>query len=442
MIKEKIFFLKNYFFRRKALEKYKKIKEYDSLDFQDMEKINFQKRKIIVLNAYNNSKFYKKFYDANNFHPSCLKSERDWEKIPILSKELIRKNEKEIFISDNNKSHFLVSTTGGSTGEPLRVYHDKRNYQETYGWKVFDWWGVEKGSNIAFIFRLTRSGIVNKLINKIIWFPTNRIFLDVSSSTYIDFDRFILKIKKNKPKIIQGYTGALNEFALYCYSLQITFTFVKAIWCTSSPLTSTIKNNIAKVFNADIYDQYGSGEVFWIATECRQHNGLHIHTDSRHIDIVDKNGISLPKGKMGRILITDLDNQLFPIIKYENGDLSSINPTYCKCGLPYPLLNKINGRVSSSIKLPSGGFIAGDYFTTIFDEYVDFVSKFQIKQLENYSLEIYVVLKDNTKDKFLEEIEKRLYVKTKNLISINFILVKALQNTRNGKNQFIISEVV
>jgi phenylacetate-CoA ligase len=308
---------------------------------------------------------------------------------------------------------------------------------------MMQWWGLGLGTQIGCVFRLRFASKLRILINGLIWFPTKRLFLDASSFSPEDVKVFITKFIKHKAKIIQGYNGALSQVAEYVIANNINITGVKAVWGTSSPLTYTIRKNFEKAFNADVYDQYGSGEVYWVATECEKHEGLHIHQDMRHVDIVDETGRNLPNGNMGEMLVTDLDNELFPIIRYKNGDMSIIKVESCSCGRPYDLLEKISGRVSDLIKLPKGGFISGDYFTTIFDDYPDLINGFQIHQTKDYKININVaILNDNLETQnSLDTIEKVVIEKTKNEVEVSINKLAKIDNSIGGKNRFVICDI-
>tara|TARA_R100000655_G_C2992756_1_gene193337 strand:- start:520 stop:984 length:465 start_codon:yes stop_codon:yes gene_type:complete len=130
------------------------------------------------------------------------------------------------------------------------------------------WWNLSISPNIAFVFRLTRSSKISVLLNKLMWFPTKRVFLNASSVNEEKIKKFLTEVVENKIVVLQGYTGTLNEVANYVILNNIKVDNIQAVWCTSSPLTRNIRINLQKAFGAKIYDQYGSGEVYWIATEC------------------------------------------------------------------------------------------------------------------------------------------------------------------------------
>lgn len=435
------FVIKNRAIRHRALRKYEYFKKNDLKSKRDLEVINWGKRKNIVRYAYENIQFYKKFYDECDFHPDQLKSQRDWDLVPVITKEDIRDNYNKIINPNIIKKRHLVSTTGGTSGTPLKVLHDKENYSDVNGWRVMKWWNLPLSPNIAFVFRLTRSSKISILLNKLMWFPTKRIFLDASCVTDEKIEKFISRIIENKILVLQGYTGALNEIANYVLNNAIKVEGIQAVWCTSSPLTKKIRNNLKTAFDAEVYDQYGSGEVYWIATECDHHEGLHVHSDIRHVDIIDNNNLKVEDGNLGNIAITDLDNYLFPVIKYKNGDLSLIKTENCSCNRSYPLLEKIYGRVTDLIKLPDGGFIAGDYFTTIFDDYPNHINAFQVHQKKDFSIDINIKFKTENNAKMIETIKAIINKKTLNKVPLRINMVDEIQDNLAGKNRFVISDI-
>src|SRR5690606_14470352 len=121
----------------------------------------------------------------------------------------------------------------------------------------------------------------------------------------------------------------------------------KMCWTTSSPLTAVQRKIMERAFGCKVLDQYGCCEVFWLAQECPHQLGLHVNYDFRDITIIDEKNRSInATGEQGKIAITDFHNQVFPIIKYLNGDEGSYKNEMCSCGLPFPLLRPVKGRVT------------------------------------------------------------------------------------------------
>src|SRR5690554_5846816 len=195
--KKRIFQLKLRHILRKTND-LKRLKNIESLNVKELRELNFNKRKIIVSYAYENIPFYKELYDKHNFNPNSLLEEGDWSKVPVISKEMLKKNTQSIINPNFDQSRLRLSVTGGSTGVPLKVYFDKKTPLELFGWRTLSWWGVRPWENQAYIYRNVRKGF-GEIINKAMWWPTQRVLLDCSSMGNRDMEVFVKQINKIKP---------------------------------------------------------------------------------------------------------------------------------------------------------------------------------------------------------------------------------------------------
>lgn len=363
-----VFWLKNRLLRRTAIQQYEEAVLSDTLSVQELNELNWKKRKAIVLHAYNHSVFYKRFYEEHHFHPSMLRSEDDWEMVPVLEKEYVRKYLEDIRDADVSSKYVGVATTGGSTGMPLKVYTDKRFYTEILAWRAFRWWGVSPGDHVGIIHRSVPSSFLGQLINRCIWWPTRRAYLNASSIQKSDIEKFVRLLISQRTKWIVGYVGGIEKVADYILENDIHLKSVRLVWSTSAPLLEFVRQKIEKAFGCRVMDQYGCNEISHIAIQCPVCKGLHVNSDYVHVDIVDEKNRQNKVGESGDILVTNLEGKAFPLIKYRLGDGSAYSLGKCSCGRPYPLLKSVAGRTSDSILTPSGILLESIYLTSIFDE--------------------------------------------------------------------------
>jgi phenylacetate-CoA ligase len=271
------------------------------------------------------------------------------------------------------------ATTGGSTGRPVTVLNDKGARVEANLWRVVRWWGVEPYDDSAYIYRSTRAGLRRRL-NDVAWWPTRRIFLDASLMTPESMLTFAEKCNALQPRLLQGYVGAVYEFALFLRDRGISIAAPKAVWVTAAPLLEHQREVMEKVFEAPVYDQYRTCEVPWLAAECPAQNGLHMMHDMRAIEFVDDQGRVTPDGAWGSVVVTDFENRVFPLIRYSLGDVGRRLTGPCDCGLSLPRMDKVRGRVSDRLLLPDGRIVSGEYLTTLFDSHPQAVTAFQVRQ--------------------------------------------------------------
>ena len=148
------------------------------------------------------------------------------------------------------------------------------------------------------------------------------------------------------------------------------------------------------------------------------------------------------EGETGKIVLTDLENLFFPLIRYEIGDFGRALPGVCKCGVKLPLMDQVKGRISDIIRLPNNKVISGEYMTTIFDHAPDMVKEFQVVQKTDYSIEIRVVpnVEYLNIDSGLLAVKTKLSLESENLVSVRIRKMEELP-IEKGKVQFIKSEL-
>lgn len=438
-IRKLIFDLKSRYLKPKLFRVH--MANENALKSNNIEDINFNKRKALVIHAKENSLFYSKKYASLNLNPFQMLTEEDFIRLPVVTRADLTSSFSEIISKTVSKWDYSKATTSGSTGATISVLHDKRYPIAPIQWRVLQWWGIKPYDHTAFIYRFKRRPSHN-LWNSILWWPTKRIFLAGSVMDPHKIRKFVCNYNILKPTLLQGYVDVVYEFALFLKDKNIKIHSPKAVWVTSAPLTVQQRQTMEEVFKAPVYDQYGSTEVMWVSSECKEQNGLHVMTDVRHIEIVDDNNQPVPKNSWGKILITDLHNYAFPLIRYEIGDYGRFLDRKCPCGSPLPLMDSVRGRQSDVIKTPSGIEVYGDYLHSLFDEFPDTIREFQIVQAKDYVIKLfYVPVPDKNIDSVIKSVMQKLDIELNSEITIKSFKVDKVEQI-NGKTPFIISHIL
>ncbi len=103
-----------------------------------------------------------------------------------------------------------------------------------------------------------------------------------------------------------------------------------------------------------IYDIYGLTEVYGpgIGISCDEHAGMHVWSDYVYMEIIDpETGEVLPDGEQGELVLTTLQKQGAPLIRYRTHDLTRIIPGQCACGCPHPRIDTLVGRTDDMFKV-------------------------------------------------------------------------------------------
>ena len=411
--------------------------QYWSID--EFENLRRKKQEETVLHAFNNSSFYKKLYRGVGFSPEDMRQEGWFERLPIVKKEHVRDSFDEICVQSNIR-HLVVSSTGGSTGVPVRFGYDSRVPFEAYGWRMLGWWGISPADDGGYVWRNPRTSRWSIALNRALWWPTRKIKLDASSMSEESLYSFINLWNRVRPPQLQGYVGAVAELALFIESHHVDFVPPRVVWVTSAPLLPPQRVLMERVFQSPVYDQYGCCEVSHIAAQCECGGDLHVNVERVHVEFVGDKNRPAPVEQWGRTLLTKYDDPVFPLIRYEVGDTGRWLDKTCPCGRTLPIIDRVKGRTTDMIRLPSGRILSGEYLTTIFDAYPDAIRSFRVIQRKDASLMIeYIPLSDKLIEPVIEIVKKTLREKVCQEVPILFAKVDCIQHDR-GKLKFVIRE--
>ncbi len=426
--------------KRGAIQAYRSAINNQFLSEDELSELSWLKTQKLLSYAFKNVPWYNRKFTEVGLHPLDIKNPEDYNQVPILRREDIKEN-FELFISKEiNPNSLKISTTGGSTGTPLKIGMSKNGIRELPKWQMYSWWGLNPRTNMASIYRgIPANGIKKVALNLISW-PQKKIQMDATQMSRKKIEEFILKMNKVKPQLIHGYVGAIDTIADYILENNISVPAPKVLWVTAAPITTIQEKKINKAFRAPVCNQYGCSELYFVSAECQHKTGLHIFSDSVKVEILTNNNEVQQPNKYGKIVLTNLDEYHFPLIRYENGDTGRILTQKCTCGMTLPLMDKVKGRISDNIELPDGTILAGEYLTTIFDDYSDFVKQFQIIQSKDKNIRINVVIYPDKKvDEILTIIKKTLVEKIHNQVKISINIVDHISVIK-GKLRFIVKE--
>lgn len=441
-ILSEVFWIKNHIFRDKAIKEYKTALQNELKTSEEIAEINFRKRKRLLHFAYDNSKFYKDFYDQHNFHPEDFTTPIQWRYVPILEKSHIRHS--SLLQISFNKKKLIKTTTGGSTGRPIRTFRDKSFPEEIIKWRMLKRWNISPASNVAMFWRIPKKNkkLFNKTINQLIWWPTKRLSLDASFFNEEKLNKITHQINKLRPELFWGYVGALEQYALFLKKNRLKISKPECLWVTAAPISKVQKTLFRENITGNILNQYACSEIHWVASNTPGTDNLIVDYDYRHVDIVDKQNHPCKINEIGDILLTDLENNVFPLIKYRVGDKSMFITERNKLAPGFPMIAPVKGRISDYIKTKNNIILNGEYLTTVFDHQSDVVQQFQIHQTDSENVVINVVLNQGFNESHIDDnILLDLKRKTNNELDFRVHIKEYIQSDR-GKIRFIINDTL
>lgn len=417
------------------------------LSRDELADLAWQRQRALVRQAYRHSPFYRRKYDDAGFHPDHLRHPEDFARVPLLTKDEVRKYIADIICDNVSHGRLVPRYTSGSTGVPLMTYLDRMAgpatdalYSRTIGR-----WGLRIGSRTAQIWGLHRRDMADRYKKPRHWqrFLKNWVTLDaygmLTAEKMLGFAEFL---RSFRPDLIISYVSAIGAFARFLNERGGAGFQPKAIYLTAEPTHSSQKELVERTFRSPVYDVYESIEITHCAAECDRREGLHINADLRTVEVVDKTGQPLPPGEMGELVVTDLINHAAPLIRYRNEDLGILLDHACPCGRGLPLMGKVAGRIIDMFILPDGSQIYGGVFAAFFYEHVNEVHSFQVHQTNRDRVIVRIVPTAACERETLSAQVLEAYRNfTSGKIQFDVRFVERINQEVSGKFRFIRSDV-
>lgn len=352
------------------------------------------------------------------------------ERLPIMTKEFVRSTGRELLCRGG--AHVLAkqASTGGSTGEPLRVEKSFSSmiYSTALLLRGKYWAGVEPGApfvNVKGMGSISLRGRMRQWLGgfrSVSAFPAEeRNAVELATA-----------VKSVGAAYISGYPSILMTISEYARETGIT---VPVVFTTGEVLSSGQRVALSSQFGCRVFDYYGSNEVSGIAFECEK-GTKHVSDEHVILETVDESGTPV-RGTPGRILVTDLDNYAMPFIRYEIGDLGVISDERCSCGRLLTVLRSIEGRTQDKLRNADGKELPVVFFAARFRDLAR-IRAYQIVQSGEGDIELrYVSLGPGAKAEAQsvgDEIRQRLGLE----VLVRQVGIEELETTARGKVRLII----
>jgi phenylacetate-CoA ligase len=396
------------------------LKDSESWDIEKLQSYQLKKLKELLRFAYDHSEFYHTKMTIEGIHPDDIRNLEDLKKLPVLTKEeLVVENEK-IHTSYSFKKKFLASTSG-SSGNSLAFYRDEwaDSFNRAAALRGYSWYQVKVwerngyfwGFNFSLLQRV-KIRLLDSLQNRF------RIFKYDEKG----FVRFVKKLEK--ARYIHGYSSMIFETAKRINKKQLTKPKrIKMVKGTSEKIFESYQQEVIKAFGSRIISEYGATESGVIAFECPEGN-MHINLEGVIVEEVDN-----------EILVTNLQMQSFPVIRYRLGDYIKLakKEEFCKCGIQHPILEEVTGRIGANVHGKTNIY-PSLYFYYIFKNLSvnhNLKLTYYVEQKTKGELIFYIAEEINAADKRLLVKEINRYFENDVLFTIKKMKEKSLNKSKS-----------
>lgn len=419
-------------------------KEKDFYDFSNKEIINSYQLDLFNRqweDVVENVQFYKLLADKGII-PRKVSGWANFKELPIVNRETVSNQLGEF--CNTRKAPDSYSSTGGSTGNPLRFpkWSSEAKFCEPSIWYVRDFYGVKRADKMFRIWG--HSHTLGSGLQRI----KNKLLFDVGLPL-VGFKRFSAydlsgekmlqagdEILKFKPVYIIGYSKALFMLAKANEHRRKEFHalgFKVVLGAAEGFDKEEDRAFVSEVFGCPVGLQYASMEANYIA-QTHPDGGYKVLWRNNLIECVDEEG---NPATTGRILVTSLYPRAFPLVRYEMGDIIG---NCKKDGMSVFEFERVKGRDNDFLILGDGAPVHSEGVTHAI-KLSEKVTAYQIRYTEDGVYTIYVTSSERLAGLEIEIIRKRLKQVDARLAALEIVQAERLEQTIAGKIKWLLPEI-
>ncbi|HEV8265428.1 MAG TPA: hypothetical protein VGQ06_10790 [Gemmatimonadales bacterium] len=340
-------------------------REYASTQWYDRARLDayrVAKLRELLVHCNRHVPFYRDALRAAGINPNHVDSLDVLNRLPVVDKAVVKSAYTRLLSTDmRGLGKIRYSQTGGTTGEPLRVPKDvaMRSSALAALERFHDWMSITLGDPVIVLWgaAVVRRPWTVRLREAVLATVRNERRVSTFGISRAHLAEIAHILRTFRPALLHGYCQSIFELAQWFVESGESFE-LRAVSTTVEPLFAEYRPTLRQAFKCEAFDQYGCGEVEAIAMECGSHEGLHV-IEERVVLELDSDG---------GVIVTDLDNFVFPFIRYRNGDRAVPANRPCRCGRPHQLLDRILGRTGDVIGGPTGKRVHPEFFTHLVNE--------------------------------------------------------------------------
>lgn len=410
----------------------------ERLDPAAIHRRQLSKAAAAVERAVRTSPFYRGFAASAPAGPRSAWPVLD--RLPVLTRAVIAAAGDE-FLVPAWRGRALAARTSGSTGRPMTFYRTIE--QESWFWalrfRIWSWAGYQPGDPYLTINLNARVQWKKRLQDRLF----RCAYLTFNADNQ-DSARIVGELRRRHILHLNGFSSSLFVLARYMLERGIGNPGVVGVTATGDTLYPPYREAIEAAFGVRVLDYYGAGgEALHLASQCRESGGrYHLHPENALVEILDAEGPA-PAGAPGRVVVTQLDNEAMPLVRYELGDVAVAAPPgeRCACGRTLPLLERVEGRLADLVATPDGAYLVPHFFVVLFKNLRQ-VHRYQVVQDRPNALRFRLVpVPGADRQAIMAAVAQEVSAATRGTVRSEFEWVEEIPLAGAGKRRLVISRL-
>ena len=399
--------------------------ELETMDPEDLRKLQSEKLVKQVRHAYNDVPYYRELMDKAGVSPDDIRGVEDLHKLPFISKSDLRDCYPYGMLGTALSNCVRIQSTSGTTGKRVIAYYtqDDIDMWEQCCARALVAAGASREDvvQVSYGYGLFTGGAgLHGGSHKV-----GCLTVPMSSGNTERQLQFMLDLKATVLCCTPSYAAYIGE-SLKEAGYTPDMIPLKAGIFGAEPWTEEMRHDIEKTLGIKAYDIYGLTELSGpgVAFECEEQTGMHINEDHFIAEIIDPNtGEVLPEGTKGELVFTSLDKEAFPIIRYRTRDICVLKREKCSCGRTFIKMAKPMGRSDDMMIIRGVNVFPSQIETVLIREGYSSNYRIEVDRVRNNdTFDVYVEMLPEEFDDTVKAVtarEKALQTAIKNMVGIS-----------------------
>lgn len=321
------------------------------------------KLRSFIRHAYEHTVYYRKLFDSLEIRPEDIQHIEDLQKLPVLTKDTIRKYYNELIPDDIDSIPHRNDKTGGTSGEPMAFLTDEQVWGYITASKIYSWRksGYRYGDKFAALGSASLFHKAPSFKRRFYdWIRQEKAMNSMNLSPDL-CQLYFEKMRNERIHFIYGYASSVYLMAKYAKDHNLDVSFIKGVFTTSENLTAYYREVIETTFKCRVMDSYGARDAGITAFEVSP--GKYPVS----YDVIPETVGDFGNDNGGVLITTCFLNNAFPLIRYSFGDcalLDKKNPEF-----NVPVITAIYGRESDVIRLDNGHVLTAPGYTILMNHF-------------------------------------------------------------------------
>jgi phenylacetate-CoA ligase len=414
----------------------------ESQHWDESRLVEFQLTKLrrLLKHCAENVPYYRRMFRQIGFDPEGLRDISELRALPLLDKETVRANVKDLLAENIPARRRIYYTTGGTSGTPLGIYNLRHTAGRELAFILTQW------ARVGFRYGDRRAILRGAPVK-----DRRHWRYEVSERAYV-FSNFHMTpdnvaeyarvMRRNRLTALHSYPSAVVDFARHLKDMRIEAPQFASVLASSETLYPGQREFIESFFGARLFSWYGHTENLILAGECEVSNCYHIFPEYGVAEVVkeDKSAAE-SEDEIGELVGTTLDNFVMPLVRYRTGDYAQIGPAHCACGRNYKLIKETRGRWHQEMLVGKLNNLISVTALNVHTDVFDRAQQIQFYQCERGKLDLRIKRKSDYTDRDSRRILDALEEKIGDTMEISLSFPDEIPLSPRGKFRLVIQEL-